>query len=751
MQLIHLVLSLLLLCVPPVYAHDTDNDVKVTELSLQKDEIFETLSTLVGKNDKNEEKKTSIKVKIEDLQEAVKILEDKEDRKKVIKALSALALLNQQALEEQGIIESISSKITETIEITSEALINSLKLLQHIPKVLKEQLSQLKVDEGYRHNTYTLLMTLLTALIGAGIVEFLVRKSMQWLRGNRTDQRTPQKVHLQIIEKPAAITPELNRIHSHIITNITPIILYGLVGYLIIYLSQPEWNSITYHGFIVMNLVIMIRSMWLLLKVLFSTPSSNDKNSPVPAQNMSLQFIVAGIQTIIIGVIFAQAGSLLGMGDLAVTIWFKIIGFGVTSLLVVAMIKNKAAIQMAFHADEENLSGIALFIAKIVEFIFRKAHIIVSSLCIAALIFWTLKLNLVAFFIAKALVFTGAISTIFILGRNWLTQYISKTKDKLKSEKGPSTVMGLNYLEGSTMNIVQSVWHLLLILGVSEVWGASPLEMAASPEVQPIISKIISVLIILIITRTLWGWADHIARSHLKGRLVGKKLVESSQFVKTVTPILKSVAHWALGFMAIILILIELGQDVRPMLYSLGVIGIAISLGAQSLVKDIINGILTLMEGNIAVGEVVTIGANTGTVESLSLRSLVLRHGNGALQTIPFSEVSNIINKSRDYASFSVSLSIAHKTDLQQAYAVLERTFTDINNDPAFGKMILEPMHIGGVDKITNTGISITASVKIKPDPSNNFAKAFNTYLQKQIDASDLYPPASDKILNINM
>ncbi len=728
----HLFILIMLLRYPLLAVEFAPKD-ESTELTQQKDEILGTLSTLVGKKEKVIDKKGELTVKINDLKDAVRILESTTDRAKVIKVLGALAFLKQESEKDQGMIEIVSAKITGAIEIGSDAVINAIKLTKHVPAMVSDQISQLKTDEAYRHNTFILVMILITALGCAVIVEIAVRRFLRWLKLHRRPQDYSFKT-----------------IHVHVFRNITPIILFGLVGYLVIYLSQSEWNIITYRGFIFMNIVIMIRSMWLLLRVLLGGKATDVNGNEPTAENMSFQFALAGIQTIIIGAIFGEVGALLGMGDLAVDIWLKIIGFGVTSLIVIGVIKNKIYIKSQFESDEESLGRFALLLAKLVEVVFRKFHIIVAGLSIICFSLWMINLDLVALAIAKSLMFTILLAAIFIVGRNWIYKTIVKAKIKLQLQPSSRSKIGLTYLEGSTINIIQAGWHLLFILMLLEAWGIDPIEFAASPTVQPILAKSISVLIILIVIRTLWGWVDHIAKSHIRGRMVGKKLVEPSQFVKTVTPILNSVAHWLLAITAIILILVEFGQDVRPMLYSLGVIGIAISLGAQSLVKDIINGVLTLMEGNIAVGEVVTIGASSGTVESLSLRSIVLRHGDGAIQTIPFSEVTNIINRSRDYTSFSVNLLIPHKADPLEAQSILDHTFTAISKDPLFTKMIIEPLVISGIDKITDTGINITGYIKIKPDPGNRFGKAFNNYLQKEMDAANLYPPPSQKVLNIN-
>ncbi len=709
------------------FGHATDlTDTADQELSQQTDELLGTLTTLVGKKDKVVDKTGDVKLKINDLKDAVKVLENKTERTKVIKVLSALALLKQETEKKQGTVEYVSSKITGAIEITTEAVINSVKLLAHIPEGISAQITFLQEDKGYRSNSYILLMIMLTAVFSGLIAEFLLRRFFVWSGSTQEHEY------------------HLSKLHLHIVRNVTPVIVFGLTGYGIIHLSQPEANIITYRGYNTMNFIMMLRTMWLLVKVLFMTRPTNLNQSATPG----FQFMLAGVQTVVIGILFAEVGYYMGMRELAIDTWLKIIGFGVMSLVIIAIHRNRDMIQSQFKPDDQHLSGFSLLVAKLTEVIFKKSPQIISILFVTSFVLWLVDLHLVAKFLAIGLIKTIFAMGVFIFGRDQLYAWIFYRKQTQATAEQQSAPSSLTYIKDSSTNILQLIWHTMFILTLSEIWGADPIELATSPGVQPYISKAISIGIILVIIRTLWGWADHIAQAHIRGRLVGKKIIESSQFVKTVTPILNSVAHWILAIMAIILILVEFGQDVRPMLYSLGVIGIAISLGAQSLVKDIINGILTLMEGNIAVGEVVTIGANTGTVESLSLRSIVLRHFNGALQTIPFSEVTNIINKSRDYTSYSINFAVPHRTDLARALDLLNQTFSDIKADTEFGKMILADPTISGIDTISDTGVTITGSIRIKPDPKNRFGRTFNKYLQQRMEQANLYPPASQRVIN---
>ena len=113
----------------------------------------------------------------------------------------------------------------------------------------------------------------------------------------------------------------------------------------------------------------------------------------------------------------------------------------------------------------------------------------------------------------------------------------------------------------------------------------------------------------------------------------------SASRLSTLLPLVRNTVLIALAVIAIIVALSTLGLDIGPLLAGLGVIGIAIGFGAQTLVRDVISGIFFLMEDAFRVGEYIDTGRLRGTVEGMSLRSVRLRHQNGQVHTIPFGQV----------------------------------------------------------------------------------------------------------------
>lgn len=199
--------------------------------------------------------------------------------------------------------------------------------------------------------------------------------------------------------------------------------------------------------------------------------------------------------------------------------------------------------------------------------------------------------------------------------------------------------------------------------------------------------------------------------------------------IKTVSPIIRSTIHWVLIILAGLLILSELNINIMPIIYSFSVIGLAISIGSQTLVKDLINGVMTLFEGNMAVSDIVTIGTFKGEVESISLRCVHLRHPTGELQTIPFSEVNHVINHSRDYGIANIQFIVGYQADLKEVESALQATFDQLKHSQDYKRYIIGDLKRLGISHLDEWGMTLHASVKTIPDPYNLIASEFYRFL----------------------
>jgi small conductance mechanosensitive channel len=195
--------------------------------------------------------------------------------------------------------------------------------------------------------------------------------------------------------------------------------------------------------------------------------------------------------------------------------------------------------------------------------------------------------------------------------------------------------------------------------------------------------------------------------------------------IRTMASIIRATLLSILGFMAFLQFLKLLAINVGPLLASAGIIGVGIGLAAQSLFKDIINGIFIIVEDQYNVGETVKIASLTGTVEDLTLRLTRLRDGDGTLYIIPNSQVATVSNLSRDFAVASLSISVDASADPAQVLATLGDIAKNVHADPSFQNAILGDPTVSGVDNINGRTLTYSIGGKVRISQKDDVLRAF--------------------------
>jgi small-conductance mechanosensitive channel len=166
---------------------------------------------------------------------------------------------------------------------------------------------------------------------------------------------------------------------------------------------------------------------------------------------------------------------------------------------------------------------------------------------------------------------------------------------------------------------------------------------------------------------------------------------------------------------AALIALDQLGVNTAPLLAGASVLGLAISFGSQALVKDIVSGIFYLADDAFRVGEYIRCGQAEGTVEGFTLRSIRLRHPNGQIQVIPFGELGQISNYSRDWAAVKFNLRFARDTDLEKLREATTKVGADMMTEPELKADILEPIKIHSVAEVSDNALVVRFKLKTRP------------------------------------
>jgi len=185
--------------------------------------------------------------------------------------------------------------------------------------------------------------------------------------------------------------------------------------------------------------------------------------------------------------------------------------------------------------------------------------------------------------------------------------------------------------------------------------------------------------------------------------------------LRTLTSLAESAARLIVWILAGLTILAVFGVPIGPLLASAGVAGLAVGLGAQTLIRDIIGGIFIVLEDQFHVGDVITVNAISGQVESLTLRYTALRTLDGAYVVIPNGEIRIVQNLSRDWARAVIDVAVTPEEDVDRVVVVLRALLAGLPNDPVLGPLVLEPGEVLGVEAIGPQQATVRLAVKTRP------------------------------------
>jgi len=183
----------------------------------------------------------------------------------------------------------------------------------------------------------------------------------------------------------------------------------------------------------------------------------------------------------------------------------------------------------------------------------------------------------------------------------------------------------------------------------------------------------------------------------------------------TLAGIFKSVSKIVIVLVAGLTILQILGINTAPLIAGAGVAGLAISFGAQNLIRDFISGFFILLENQYKVGDVIRAAGVSGQVEDMNLRITVLRDLEGVAHFIPNGEIKVVSNLPKEWSRAVINAGVAYKENLDRVVGVLNTVGQELSRDPVFGQGILEPPQVLGVENFGDSQVTLRIVTKTRP------------------------------------
>jgi moderate conductance mechanosensitive channel len=205
------------------------------------------------------------------------------------------------------------------------------------------------------------------------------------------------------------------------------------------------------------------------------------------------------------------------------------------------------------------------------------------------------------------------------------------------------------------------------------------------------------------------------ARLLKKSKDSGEPPTESAKRVETLVRLIRQAIHIVFWTTVILIILREVGIDIRPILASAGILGLAIGFGAQNLVRDCISGFFFILENQVRVGDVAVVNGTGGLVERINFRTIVLRDLAGVVHIFPNGTVTTLSNLTHDWSAYVFEIGVAYKENTDRVIEVMKRVGEELRQDSTYSALIPEDPEIFGVDKLGDSAVIIKGRIKTKP------------------------------------
>lgn len=304
-------------------------------------------------------------------------------------------------------------------------------------------------------------------------------------------------------------------------------------------------------------------------------------------------------------------------------------------------------------------------------------------------------------------------------------------------ESLPALEWRLNAFVPRVLKLFRFIVFVLTVLLLLQIWSVMDvIGWVQSESGAAVIARFSSAVLVLLVSFGIWlavmSWVDVRLRDH-EDYVVTPRTRTLFQLFRNAFTVLIMV-------MALLLALSEIGVNIGPLIAGAGVVGLAISFGAQTLVKDIITGAFIQIENGINEGDVVTVGGITGTVERLTVRSVRLRDLDGTFHIVPFSSVDMVSNFNRDYSYHVAVIGVAYDTDITKAKAALEEAFQRLKKTE-HGYKIIGDLEMHGVTNFGDSAIDIRARIKTTPGDQWAVGRAYNECVKEVFDEQGIEIP----------
>jgi len=296
----------------------------------------------------------------------------------------------------------------------------------------------------------------------------------------------------------------------------------------------------------------------------------------------------------------------------------------------------------------------------------------------------------------------------------------------------------LNRLVPAFFTVVRVLVVLMVVLTLlNKVEFLAPFRMFGTEAGSAFLSGLFGVGVITLVTVMIYlalsSWVDYQLNPFVGGAPTPRMI--------TLLTLMRNAVTIVIVVIALLLSFSQLGLDIGPLLASAGVLGLAISFGAQKMVEDIITGVFIQLENAMNVGDVVDVGGVVGTVEKLTVRSVTLRDLQGVVHVIPFSSAAMVSNFMREFSYYVCDMGVAYREDIEEVKQAMLEAYEQLRQDEEQARNLLGELEWFGLNSFDASAVTMRARIKTAPGQQWAVGRAYNALLKEIFDARGIEIP----------
>ena len=659
----------------------------------------------------------------EQIDDLLTTLEDEQARTRLIEQLRLLRQA-QEAVDEPAALETAGAAALSWL---SEQLVTLGRQVQMIGTAFTglpdlSAWARAQVTDPDARQRWAEILVNVAIILGGGMVGYVFVTLLLTGPRHGIARRAP--------ERALARVP---RLLLYTFVSLVPLVAFGLVAYGAISVVEAE-TRVRVPVLALVNATVITGAVMVLARAVLAPRAPALR--VLPMTDATARHLYRWVRRIVIVAVFgyfvAEAAVLLGLSTGARNGLIALVGLVIAAMLILLVLQHRRHLRQSIRNVAPRAGRFAMLARQFGDI----WHLLAIVYIIVLYGIWALDVPGGFGFMLRATAWSVVIIlAAWLLGRG--ADFLVRRLRAISAEQAPR-FPGIERRAGLYLQVLRRVLTVIITilaaLGLLWAWGVPSFAWTETPIGRDLIGSVASIIFVLIIAAVAWEVVRAAVERQLAETDGNGQPVQRSARVRTLLPLLRSAMLVVLLTVVTLIVLSEMGINIAPLLAGAGVIGLAVGFGAQSMVKDVITGFFILFEDAISIGDVVNVAGQGGLVEDMSIRSVKLRDLSGNVYTIPFGEVTTVMNMTKEFSFYLLDIGVAYREDCDEVIEVVKQLGAEIQADPVFGAEILEPIEILGVDAFANSAVIIKARIKTKPIKQWMVGREFNRRMKRRFD-----------------